>query len=319
MSGSPIDAYPPGPTVSLQRMEEARQGTIGPSHIAANIMPLAGVENPTKGDGQTRSLKFSELTVNAILHGVPGKVKKEALVPTAHSIFPAAISRFGPNTLAAAVLTGANYLFNPIVANNRRILDHAPFRTLSPNIRLGIAACLSFQMFREQPNLFVLGGQAWRMQQTLLNNNLGAPPLVPQKHPYPARPSSFAPSKPLEELGGTFFDLCLETAQEAGALIDVGKGERHVVPKVIAHPGEFTERFLKQSGRFPEAGEGFSMPSPLSIDLFDQSSLMAFWAGNDLTARANPESQSIGSFRALNEELAGRMRAGAAGPRPQGE
>lgn len=307
MSGPSIEAYPPGPNVSLDQTAEPTKTISVPFQLAANLMPLCGIPNPARGDGETRALSLSELNLATVAQGAPSSVKKHELVENAHIIRNASLQRFGPNTVMASVLTGANYLFEPLAAAHERALNQPLFDGLSQRMSFGITACWAFQMFREQPGLFMTGGQAWRAQRTLIHDT-----LVPMREPEPNKfappqPDTFAPLRKLVGWGeDVFFDSCRDVTRERSTLVmatDLVSG--HTVPKIYAHPGDFTERFLRSIGMMPGPRERLS--APIVPESSDMAVLTAAWAANDLTARAPHENELAPACREANEEIRFRV------------
>jgi hypothetical protein len=309
---------PPGPIISLEQSKELHPGSALPLRIADNLLPLSGVQNPTKGDGHTRCLTYPELDVTTLRRGVPSEVPGKALLAIPPDVIPTGtVTRYGPDTLAALILAGANYAFSPIAVAYESTLQ-APFlRELSPCMRLGAAAGLGFQAFREQPGLFTTATQAMRIQDAKVNRNLWDAPqkkLRDKKQRYPQKPTTFnllhifegvseelnLPRTPAD----IFTENCLKTAQKPGALL-LPQDPKHVVPKVIAHPGDFVRSFLEDVGQSPSQTD--SLRTPLIRVRLDYANLMAAWIVNDLS-RLYHEGDREASFQSANRQLESSMR-----------
>lgn len=309
-SGPSAENYPPGPAVSLEHAGEPTKTTVVGAHLAANLMPLCGVPNPSMGDGVTRTLSLSEINIATVRQGAPSSIKEDKLVKSAHVIHNASLQRFGPLTIAATVLTGANYVFEPLAEAHDSALEQSLFDGLSQRIRVGMTACWAFQTFSEQPQLFMTGGQAWRVQRTLIHDNLvPAAKSAPNKFA-PSHPDTFAPLRKLtewgEDIGDVFFDSCRDLVQTKGALVMTTDAESgQTIPKVKAHPGDFTERFLRTIGMWPSPRE--RLLTPLMPEGTDRAILSAAWAANDLTSRIPPENELAPACRAANEEILSRL------------
>ncbi len=100
-------------------------------------------------------------------HALPG-VEVEA----PEEIAPATLNRFGPDRKAAAVLVGANALFDPLVAVINDVvtmlgtLDTG--RSVAPVIRVVLWAHLVQQIYRSEPVLFAAAVQARAIQRALV-------------------------------------------------------------------------------------------------------------------------------------------------------
>lgn len=305
--GLPSEGYPPGPVVSLERMGEPDRFTTLAAQLAANLMPLCGVPNPDKGDGVTRLLSLSEINLSTISQGSPSSIKVSQLVEGSHVIRNASLQRFGPLTVTACVLTGANYLLEPLAQAHEKALEQPIFDGLSLRMRVGMTACWAFQTFREQPGLFMLGGQAWRMQRTLMHDAIKPTPEPEPTKYSPPYPDTLAPLKKLRGLGDdVFFDLCRDASRKRGALSMATDVAGHAVPKVSVHPGDFTERFLRTVGLLPGPLERLSWP--LVPDSSDMAVLTAAWAANDLTARTPAENELTPACQEANEVILSQIR-----------
>lgn len=303
----------------MERSEEVYAGAAAlPARIAGNLLPLCGVQNPTKGDGRTRYLAFPELAVTTIRRGAPTQIPDESLVIDPGDIIPTAtVGRCNPDTLAAAVLAGANYVFAPIAEANVGVLKSPTFQELSPRMRLGVAAGLTFQAFREQPGLFAAAAQAAHIQDAKVNGNLWDLPKTsaPLDPHYPRTPTAFnmldvfkSTAWNLElgrlSLADVFVENCLDVARKPGAII-LPSDPDHVVPKVIAHPGDFARLFLNDVARFPPEREWLT--EPLRPDAPDYATLMATWLANDFSCVYLEDGRETIPFRRANNQLEQRM------------
>ena len=87
--------------------------------------------------------------------------------PTPALIAHATLNRYGPDTKAAVVLTGANRLLQEATAAVAAVCRHLADRNVSPEIRLAIWAGLVLEVFRGQPALVAAAVQARTIQRAL--------------------------------------------------------------------------------------------------------------------------------------------------------
>lgn len=87
--------------------------------------------------------------------------------PTPALIAHATLNRYGPDTKAAVVLTGANRLLQDVTAAVAAVCRQLADRNTSPEIRLAIWAGLVLEVFRGQPALVAAAVQARAIQRAL--------------------------------------------------------------------------------------------------------------------------------------------------------
>jgi|GEM_PF-3127045 len=179
---------------------ESRAGIV-PARIARKVAPLFGVSWDGNPYGLTWVSDYVKVSLTEIARGapVPSRGDLSALSPgprpatwqvvnravASHRPSPTArpeplpneianatLNRFGPDTKAAVVLTGANALFEPVCAAIIEALTHLEQRTpigmLPVRVRIGAWASLVLEAFRSQPALFVAAAQARAVQRAAL-------------------------------------------------------------------------------------------------------------------------------------------------------
>jgi hypothetical protein len=115
-----------------------------------------------------------------------------------------AVQRYGPDTKAALVLAGANYVLRPVVEAVRVALAEICDQVNSPGLVVAVGLCLLQEAFAAQPILIRNAVQAAQIQRALL--------LVPRPEPLRANPQG----RPLSriELAGSGaeakYDQCPE-------------------------------------------------------------------------------------------------------------
>ena len=87
--------------------------------------------------------------------------------PTPALIAHATLNRYGPDTKAAVVLTGANRLLQDVTAAVATVCRHLADQDASPEIRLAVWAGLVLEVFRGQPALVAAAVQARAIQRAL--------------------------------------------------------------------------------------------------------------------------------------------------------
>ncbi len=316
-----LQSLPPGPTVSLKRSKELHpEGASAlPERVAAHLLPLSGVQNPTRGDGRTHCLAYPHLSLTALRRGAPSGVPVRSLLAgEAGVIATGTTAHFNPDSLAALILTGANYAFAPITQAYGDALRGLTLQGVSPRMRLGAVAGLGFQAFREQPGLFTTAVQAARIQDTKVNRNLWPVENTPRRNPKYYSPTTFNLMRLFEggeaawgfdpgrmSLSDIFAENCRSDTKKQGEVI-VPHDAKHVVPKVIAHPGNFARFFLEDITQFPPEDEW--LDRPLSPKDADYATLMASWIVNDLSCIFLEEGRETRSFHLANRQLEWQMR-----------
>jgi hypothetical protein len=87
--------------------------------------------------------------------------------PTPGAISHATLNRYGPDTKAAVVLTGANRLLRDVTAAIARVCRSLADQHAAPEIRLAVWASLVLEAFRGQPALVAAAVQARAIQRAL--------------------------------------------------------------------------------------------------------------------------------------------------------
>jgi hypothetical protein len=108
------------------------------------------------GDGEKSSWDWVGRAVQA-----PGRS------PLPATLANATLNRFGPNTKAAVVLTGANRLLGGASEAITDVCGHLNAAAISPKLRLAVWAGLVLEAFRAQPALVVAAIQARAVQRSL--------------------------------------------------------------------------------------------------------------------------------------------------------
>ncbi len=164
------------PAIPERRSEQT------PARLARKVGPIFGVspdaERGTRGPWLG---DYTRVTLTEIMRGAPtpakrlaGKVKGDRGVAQTDDMAPianATAARFGPDTKAAFVLTGANVLFEPICAALLKAL--AGFRARHeaiarcPDLLIGAYAYIVTELFRSEPALLQAAVQAQTVQRAL--------------------------------------------------------------------------------------------------------------------------------------------------------
>ena len=85
------------------------------------------------------------------------------------------VGRYGPDTKAALVLSGTNYLLKPLTAAIRTALSDICRQVDSPALVIAVGLCLLQEVFAAQPILVRNGVQATKIQRSLLRLPLPQP------------------------------------------------------------------------------------------------------------------------------------------------
>lgn len=275
---------------------EARSEIV-PARLARKLAPLFGVPWEQGPFGRrTWVCDYNKITLSEIARGAPspqrGRVAQaRADVPSGwevldrvavagpgglpNEIANATLNRFGPDTKAAVVLTGANRLLDPVADAVRvalRLLVAADGSPLPARLRLAAWASLLLEAFRSQPALVAAAIRARTIQRELLvewhlplASSIGSLPLTrcevgsPQRHG-----GSAARSRPqdLELADSTIgwvtgfapdvVDRLLHQLMEIGVhqssshlwLSERGPGQ--LVVEALVSPTELVDRFCRQ-------------------------------------------------------------------------
>lgn len=162
--------------------------------VARKVAALTGVAGPADGSedaggGQAwladhRLLTMTELILGAPVRGTPpraGVTDNGAFVRDGRRFAPApdtaveyqpipnvALSRYGPDTKAALVLTGANRVLEPVTDAVQHAMAHILGHTDDPLLVLAVAQCLLQEVFQAQPVLVLNAIQAGLIQRALM-------------------------------------------------------------------------------------------------------------------------------------------------------
>ena len=139
------------------------------ARIARNVAVLFGIEAPDSADGsRVRLSDYNALTNADIGRGAPPDAKR----PDSTPIAAATLSKYGPETKAALVLTGANQLFESVQPTMREVLDLVSqardTRQLADSMRITAWAALLLDVYEAQPALLVAALQARAVQRGAL-------------------------------------------------------------------------------------------------------------------------------------------------------
>jgi hypothetical protein len=177
---------------------ESRAGLV-PARLARKVAPLFGLVWAQSPHGLTWVSEYGKITLSDMARGAPGPPRSEAVAlertvapgesrvvdravvthrpagggkpePLPNEIANATLTRFGPDTKAAVVLTATNLLLAPVTAAVTAAVsfieqegDIYPWR-----LRLAAWASLVLEAFRSQPALFAAAVRARSIQRSLL-------------------------------------------------------------------------------------------------------------------------------------------------------
>ena len=193
-------------TVSVPDIEVPRSDVVA-ARIARKVGPLFGIAWEQSPFGYTWVCDFGAITLAEIARGAPypardvqAAMDKEAAAsaagpesgtvgdsaagpaawrlagravwtprrgPTPGAITHATLNRYGPDTKAAVVLTGANRLLRDVTAAIASICRSLADQHAAPEIRLAVWAGLVLEAFRSQPALVAAAIQAREIQRAL--------------------------------------------------------------------------------------------------------------------------------------------------------
>jgi hypothetical protein len=186
-------------TVSVPDIEVPRSDVVA-ARIARKVGPLFGIVWEQSPFGYTWVCDFGAITLAEIARGAPYPARdvqtamdQEAAAgpaggaaagmaawrpagravwtprrgPTPGAITHATLNRYGPDTKAAVVLTGANRLLRDVTAAIASVCRSLADQHAAPEIRLAVWASLVLEAFRGQPALVAAAIQAREIQRAL--------------------------------------------------------------------------------------------------------------------------------------------------------
>jgi len=194
-------AEPVHPLSAAVPDSEVRRSEIVATRLARKVAPLFGVVWENNPFGCTWLCDFSALTLAEIARGAPYPPRDiqsamdatvarpegpddgpaEVLTwsragraiwtprrgPTPAAIAHATLNRFGPDTKAAVVLTGANRLLQDVTRAVANVCSYLTDGGISPELRLAVWAGLVLEAYRGQPALIVAAIEARAIQRAL--------------------------------------------------------------------------------------------------------------------------------------------------------
>lgn len=182
---------------------EVRRSEIVAARLARKVAPLFGVIWQQNPFGCTWICDFAALTLAEIARGAPYPPRETQSAldaaagrsqpgapggdpaepppwsltgravwtprrgPTPAAIAHATLNRYGPDTKAAVVLTGANRLLQDVTKAAADVCRYLTDRRVSPELRLAVWAGLVLEAYRGQPALVVAAIQARAIQRAL--------------------------------------------------------------------------------------------------------------------------------------------------------
>jgi len=138
--------------------------------LARRVAPLFGVRWVHDPQDRTWVCDFTALTLTEIARGAPLLTQDEPVPEGADRVTPianATLSRFGPHTKSAVVLTAANRLLADASSAVVAVCSDFGRQDLPRSLRLAIWAGLVLEVFRAQPALVVAALQARSVQRSL--------------------------------------------------------------------------------------------------------------------------------------------------------
>ncbi|HYJ70471.1 MAG TPA: hypothetical protein VEX15_22695 [Nocardioidaceae bacterium] len=154
------------PSAPEGRLNNARRTSV---RLARNVAVLFGIDVPDSASGsKPRMSDYNALTSADVGRGAP----PDATRPDKTPIASATLSKFGPETKAALVLTGSNELFASVEETMREVLglvgqsDDA--RPLADSMRITAWAAMLLDVYEAQPALLVAAFQARAIQRAAL-------------------------------------------------------------------------------------------------------------------------------------------------------
>jgi hypothetical protein len=154
------------PSAPRGRLNNSQRTSV---RLARNVAVLFGVDVPdTVVGSRARVSDYNALTSADVGRGAPS----DATRPDKTPIASATLSKFGPETKAALVLTGANELFGSVEETMRDVLrlvgQSEDARALADSMRITAWAALLLDVYEAQPALLVAALQARAVQRGAL-------------------------------------------------------------------------------------------------------------------------------------------------------
>jgi hypothetical protein len=150
--------------------EIARGAPFPPRHVQSAMDEEATREKRQAGNESTRSASGLSMRTDGpsrAWQAVDRAVWTLQRTPTPTAIAHATLNRYGPDTKAAVVLTGANRLLHDVTAAVAGVCDQMVASGTSVEVRLAVWTGLIFEAFRGQPALVAAAIQARAIQRAL--------------------------------------------------------------------------------------------------------------------------------------------------------
>lgn len=168
--------------------------------LARSVAGLFGVDCAEPDYDWTWVSELSRLTLVEVAQGCPNRERgqnEQLRTPgssqtpgssVSRAISPTSLAGYGPDTLAAAVLSGCNYLYGDVAAGIHRAFEilgvvrtgagddggpaarHLP-ELPSPTLRLQLTAALLIEAYLAAPALFLAGAEARSLQRRYFHHN----------------------------------------------------------------------------------------------------------------------------------------------------
>lgn len=222
--GVPVEASPFGRTwvcdFAALSLAELGRGAPGPDRGEQSRLDA----EPRRGEDVTRTWAWAGRTV-----WTPNRT------PTPGALTNATLNRFGPDTKAAAVLTGANRLLRGPADAIGAVSRHLADAGCDPEIRLAVWAGLVLEAYRAQPALVVAAVRA-RLVQRSLSTRWGdqvdhagvrspsAPSEIDSRRSTPSMMAGSGPGRESHDCRPTSFDLVDATLPLLGLAEDTAAG-----------------------------------------------------------------------------------------------
>ena len=155
---------------SITLAEIARGAPFPPRHVQSAMDEEATREKRQAGNGSTRSASGLSIRTDGpsqAWQAVDRAVWTPQRTPTPTAIAHATLNRYGPDTKAAVVLTGANRLLHDVTAAVAGVCGQMVASGTSVEVRLAVWTGLIFETFRGQPALVAAAIQARAIQRAL--------------------------------------------------------------------------------------------------------------------------------------------------------
>ena len=146
------------------------------ARLARKVGPLFGVSwSEAPGGHGSWVCDYARVTLSEIMRGAPTPARRPSDLPAhdrgvpdgliANPIANVTAARFGPDTKAAFVLTGANTLLSPIADALVEAFAECPME--DPRVLLAVYAYMVMEVFRSEPGLILAAAQAVAAQRAL--------------------------------------------------------------------------------------------------------------------------------------------------------